>query len=188
MGMSTSAAKRGKKREAEFDPDKQWGLLPTASSGGGSTYVLSGHVISSSQADVFVGERMGREAQARAQRKATGREVDKVLKQLMEKDRDGMRSVLRAREAGGTKVKEGKKATDNELMAEDVQVKKNQGYSASIIKGIGFNPASSSFLGGKKTENCVAIDKVRSCSCVLLSQVTHGSWTCISWRYSRNCM
>jgi minichromosome maintenance protein 10 len=187
MGMSTSAAKRGKKREAEFDPDKQWGLLPTASStGGGSTYVLSGHVISS-QADVFVGERMGREAQARAQRKATGQEVDKVLKQLMEKDRDGMRSVLRAREAGGTKVKEGKKAKDNESMAEDVQVKKGQGYSASIIKGIGFNPASSSFLGGKKTENCVAIDKVGSC-CVLLSQVTHGPWTFISWRYSLNCM
>ena len=186
MGMSMSAAKRGKRREAEYDPDKQWGLLPAGSSiGGGSTYVLSGHVISSSQADIFVGERMGREAQARAQRKATGQEVDRVLKQLMEKDQEGMRSVLRAREAGGAKVKERKKAKDNESIAEDVQLRKRQGYSTSIIKGIGFDPASTSFVGAKKTENCVAIDKV--CSCVLLVQLTHGPRTFISWRYSRNC-
>ncbi len=157
MGMSTSAARRGKRREAEFDPDKQWGLLPTGPSTGGSTYVLSGHVVSSSQADIFVGERMGREAQARAQRKATGQEVDKVLKKLMGKDKDGMRSVLRAREAG---VKEKKKPKEDETTTEDAKLRKHQGYSTSVIKGIGFDPASSSIVGGKKTENCVVVDKV----------------------------
>lgn len=172
MGMSTSAARRSKRREAEFDPDKQWGLLPTSSSaGGGSTYVLSGHVVSS-QADIFVGERMGREAQARAQRKAASQEVDKVLKQLVEKDKDGMRPVLRAREAG-TKERKKQKPKDDETTTEDAKLRKYQGYSTSVIKGIGFDPASSSIVGGKKTENCIVVDKV--CFQTPSPQVTYRS-------------
>ncbi|KAK2462015.1 hypothetical protein APHAL10511_006478 [Amanita phalloides] len=161
MGMSTSAAKRGRRREAEFDPEKQWGLLPSTSSAGtGSTYVLSGHVISS-QSDTFIGERVGREAQARAQRQAAGREVEKTLKRLMEKDRDGMRSVLRAREVGGAGVKDGKKAKKDTTAEDDLTVKKDQGYSVDVIKGIGFNPATLSITGGRKNiDNCIVVEKL----------------------------
>ncbi|KAF8624888.1 hypothetical protein AX15_005756 [Amanita polypyramis BW_CC] len=165
MGMSTSAANKGKRQGSDFDPDKQWGMLPNSSStGGGTTYVLSGHVISSSQSDTFVGERIGREAQARAQRKAAGQEVEKVLKQLMDKDKDGMRSVLRAREAGGIKPKDERKQKKDEVVTEEAKPMKSQGYSTKVIKGIGFDPSALSInvAGGskKRIENGTAIDKL----------------------------
>ena len=47
-----------------YDPARQWGLKPgpsalDSSSGGGSTYVMSGHIISNSSK--FVAENIGRE-------------------------------------------------------------------------------------------------------------------------------
>ncbi|KAM6490657.1 hypothetical protein JOM56_014000 [Amanita muscaria] len=171
-GMSSSAAvRKGRKRAEEFNPEKQWGLVPNGSSNGGATYVLSGHIISSSQSsDIFVGEKMGREAQARAQRKAAGQEVEKTLKQLMERDKDGMRSVFRAREVGNAIVKE-KKARKQESGKEKekkaakekkeepatqqppVGERKSLRYSAHVIKGIGFDPAAlsaASLAGARK--------------------------------------
>ncbi|KAF8630273.1 hypothetical protein AX17_005459 [Amanita inopinata Kibby_2008] len=159
MGMTASAAvKKGRKHEAEFDPDKQWGMLPSGSSNGGTTYVLSGHVISS-QSDIYIGERMGREAQAKAQRKAAGQETEKALKLLATRDRDGMKSVLRAREAGGSGMKITKKSLE-ESVAEEAQAKKGPGYSVSVIKGIGFNPVALAVAtagGAKKQVECYAV-------------------------------
>ncbi|PFH53007.1 hypothetical protein AMATHDRAFT_73817 [Amanita thiersii Skay4041] len=162
MGMSTTAVKKRRKHESEFDPDRQWGLMPSSTSGGGgATYVLSGHVVSSSQSDIYVGERMGREAQARAQRKVAGKEVEKTLSQLLQRDKEGMRSVLRAREAGGMKEigKENKNAGESGVEA---NMRKNQGYSAQVIKGIGFDPSAQALVAqGKKMDNLATANKAQ---------------------------
>ncbi|KAL0952672.1 hypothetical protein HGRIS_006916 [Hohenbuehelia grisea] len=100
-GMSTSAAP---KRKPAFDSQRQWGLLPPSSasssttfSAPAATYVVSGHVVSSG-----VSEAMGREGQARAQRKLQAHESDRALKKLLRRDKEGMRAVLAAREVGSS--------------------------------------------------------------------------------------
>lgn len=62
--------------------------------------MVSGHIVGGSAGDprsVFVAETMGREGQAKAKRKF-GRDADRELKTLLERDKEGMRAVIRARE------------------------------------------------------------------------------------------
>lgn len=115
-GLSTAA-----KRKPKYDPARQWGLTPLESSlsadpNVGTTYVVSGHIVGSNSASgpnsnsnsgagagngLFVGETLGREAQARAMRRARGRgEDDESVRTLLERDRKGggTRAVLAARE------------------------------------------------------------------------------------------
>ncbi|TFK72388.1 hypothetical protein BDN72DRAFT_957386 [Pluteus cervinus] len=102
-GMSTSAvSKRSKNNASSYDPARQWGLKPEPDSGG-STYVVSGHVISGGggpRADgLYVGENYGREGQAKAKRQSVKGADKELLKKLMERDKEGMKTVLAARVA-----------------------------------------------------------------------------------------
>jgi minichromosome maintenance protein 10 len=99
--MSSSSAPT---RKPAYDPVRKWGLKPEPSvvgrTGGSATYVVSGHIVGGPAGDsqsVFVAETMGREGQAKAKRKF-GRDADRELKALLEKDKEGMRAVVRARE------------------------------------------------------------------------------------------
>ena len=98
--MSTSSKPA---RKPAYDPARQWGLKPEPSiggTGGSTTYLVSGHVINGSTQDsrsLFVGEKMGREGQAKAKRKF-GRDADRELKALLERDKEGMKAVVRARD------------------------------------------------------------------------------------------
>lgn len=108
--MSTTAVKRN----PDYDPMRKYGLLPDPSKpsmtdGGDATYVVSGHVVSSGKATsgMFLGENVGREAQSKAQRQAKDRATEKSLQKLLERDREGMTVVQKARDAA-KKIREEK--------------------------------------------------------------------------------
>ncbi|KAF9468289.1 hypothetical protein BDZ94DRAFT_1209274 [Collybia nuda] len=168
-GMSTSAAP---KRKPAYDPARQWGLKPpdSDSRGGSSTYVVSGHIVGGSSMDsrsLYATENIGREGQAKAKRRLSGKDADRALKGLLERDKEGMRAVMKAREMGkatqegeesgkakkrkgAEKTKEGssKKSrskgkgledSNDDFPKPEVHLGKNA-YSAEIIKQIGFDP------------------------------------------------
>ena len=175
--MSSSA-----KRKSKYDPSRQWGLKPEGStSSGGSTYVVGGHVVSGSSADpraMFIGESVGREAQAKAARKLAAKDGDKVLQRLLSRDKEGARALASAREfakrkerpeKGGPKSSKGKdKARDDVGSMEQLQAhtddagehkaRKNV-YSAELIKQLGFDPTSKD---GKPSKDANVLNKVRS--------------------------
>lgn len=109
-GMSATAIKR----KPDYDPMRKYGLLPDPSKpsmtdGGDATYVVSGHVVSSGKATsgMFMGEKVGREAQSKAQRQAKERATEKSLQKLLDRDREGMSVVRKAREVA-LKIREEK--------------------------------------------------------------------------------
>ena len=116
MGVSSGS----QKRKAAYDPQRKWGLAPANGSAGpsssskagaeGPTYVVAGHIVAGAAAgkhDMFLKETVGREAQARAARKANSHDTDVALKRLLARDKEGMRAVQEAREfAKGTKKKQ----------------------------------------------------------------------------------
>ena len=160
--MSSSATKR----KSEYDPARQWGLKPEEREGAGSTYILSGHVVSNgpNSSSLFVSERMGQDAQAKAARVVSKKETDRALAQLLKRDKDGMRAVKAAREHGrkmnsagdggeGGSGKGGKGA--NERKAKERQLSNSDqnsdsetdrpvknAYSANLIKALGFDPTA----------------------------------------------
>ncbi|KAG2144018.1 hypothetical protein BD769DRAFT_1421099 [Suillus cothurnatus] len=173
-GMTSSSSK---KRKADYDPQRQWGLQPSEASGsrgGNATYVVSGHVVGGSNRDVssmFVAENMGREGQARAKRKLI-QDADRELKLLLERDKEGMRAVAKAREIGtmptkrtsdgATDKKSAKlkqKARDSDGISESDAPQTKLAYSADIIKKLGFDPAAKT--GQKRAVQCAVQDKVR---------------------------
>ncbi|TFK36538.1 hypothetical protein BDQ12DRAFT_633779 [Crucibulum laeve] len=154
-GMSTTSAP---KRKPAYDPARQWGLKPDDNIAGvGSTYVVSGHIVGGSGADsrtLFITENMGREGQAKAKRKLE-KDADKTLKALLQKDKEGMRAVMKAREVGKAIAKKDdseKKRTDNGSSKgkrraretsddETLEDKKMcHSFSAEMIKQLGFDP------------------------------------------------
>ncbi|KAF9054063.1 hypothetical protein BJ165DRAFT_1337984 [Panaeolus papilionaceus] len=95
-GMSSTSTH---KRNPAFDPQRQYGLIPDEPKGG-STYVLSGHVVAGTSSDprtMFAAENMGREGQAKAKRRLDA-QADAALKKLLMRDKDGMKAVMAARE------------------------------------------------------------------------------------------
>ncbi|KDQ20112.1 hypothetical protein BOTBODRAFT_51459 [Botryobasidium botryosum FD-172 SS1] len=161
-GMS-STAHAGKSKN--YDPDRKWGLQPAngasrpsgdASSGGGATYLFSGHVINS-RAE-YVSEKLGRERGEREERKRK-KEEEAVLGKLL--SRDGGRSVgalavekaRRAvlKEKGKGKEKEMSKAGDSDEdatgNAEESGSKKGNAYSAQAMRSIGFDPTPKGIRG-----------------------------------------
>lgn len=163
--MSTSAAHKSKNR---YDPLRKWGLKPSDDvAGNGATYMVSGHVVSGSSADprtMFIGETMGREGQARAKRVVDGKDSDRALKALLQRDKEGMKAVMKAREVNRELVKESKsgknaknanvapkkrKKAQNSSDEEDDGDQDNSkddnlrktAYSAGIIKSLGFDPS-----------------------------------------------
>lgn len=157
--MSTSSAP---KRKPLYDPARQWGLKPTDSDSGGATYIVSGHIVNGSKLDsrsLYAIESIGREGQAKAKRKLSGKDADRALKNLLERDKEGMRAVMKAREAGtqtgnsrkGEKNDKGKGKETKPLVeahedrerpameSDNATTTKNR-YSAQVIKHLGFNP------------------------------------------------
>ncbi|KDQ09041.1 hypothetical protein BOTBODRAFT_37419 [Botryobasidium botryosum FD-172 SS1] len=153
-GMS-STAHAGKSKH--YDPDRKWGLDPAngasrpsgdASSGGGATYLFSGHVINS-RAE-YVGEKLGRERGEHEERKRKNEEETVLGKPL---SRDGGRSVgaLAAEKARRAVLKEKGKETEKSQAGEseggaaagDAKgsgSKKGSAYSAQAMRNIGFDP------------------------------------------------
>ncbi|KIM41854.1 hypothetical protein M413DRAFT_71601 [Hebeloma cylindrosporum] len=186
-GMTTSSTH---KRKSAYDPMRQWGLKPEDNSSNGATYVLSGHIVTGSSSDprsVHLPESMGREGQAKAKRKLAGKEADRALKELLERDKEGMKAVMKAREAHVSKEKDkdkdkmkrasrsvaGKKRTkktldsdeeesehDDGFQPEDDNIRKTA-YSAGVIKSLGFDPSMKP--GQRRGENKGIQNKV----CVL---------------------
>jgi minichromosome maintenance protein 10 len=164
----TSGLGDNTKKKPAYDPARQWGLKPEGSSSG-STYVFSGHVISGSAGDsrsMYIGETIGREAQARASR-ISAKDADRTLKALLEKDKEGTRALLKARQASGRG--DANKGTDmtsskrkSETLPEDSeeeegssqsQLPRKNAYSADVIRKLGFDPTSKA---GKKNKHEVA--------------------------------
>ncbi|KAF8889089.1 hypothetical protein BD779DRAFT_1623344 [Infundibulicybe gibba] len=165
-GMSTTAAP---KRKPAYDPSRQWGLKPTEPEVDGATYVVSGHIVSGSANDpntLHISETIGREGQARARRRTAGQNADRTLKALLERDKEGMKAVIKAREvgmegkeeqkeklgkrkpnpAGNGKTKVADLSNENESADEapaintaEIQLAKHS-YPAAVIKKLGFDP------------------------------------------------
>jgi len=123
---------------------------------------------------------MGREGQVKAKRKLAGKEADRALKELLERDKEGMRVVMEAREAYTGKgknaeldkdgAKQGSKSTvgkertkkrldsdegesdgdEDGLRPKDDNMRKTT-YSAGIIKSLGFDPSMKP--GQRRIEN-----------------------------------
>ncbi|TFY67206.1 hypothetical protein EVJ58_g1772 [Rhodofomes roseus] len=163
-GMSTFA----KRKKPDHDPARQWGLKPEPDNNG-ATYVVSGHIISGSNdsKSLFLSESMGRDAQARASRKASTLEADRALQQLLKRDKAGSQALATARafaKKQARKVKKEEKgqprqkakagnASDAESGSEASEEEENQQplkhvYSAQLIKQLGFDPTAKD---GRKT-------------------------------------
>jgi hypothetical protein len=107
MGVGSGS----QKRKADYDPQRKWGLQPANGSvgspsssqlegGEGPTYVVAGHIVAGGAAgkhDMFLKEKVGREAQARAARRTNSRDTDVALKRLLARDKEGMKAVQEAR-------------------------------------------------------------------------------------------
>ncbi|OJT02547.1 DNA replication licensing factor mcm10 [Trametes pubescens] len=158
-GMSMAA-----KKKAAYDPARQWGLKPEREATG-ATYVVQGHVISGADSrSMYVGDNVGRDAQAKAARKLSAVDSEKSLQRLLKRDREGTKILASAREfskkqAAELKLKEGpakKKqkrkagkqpesdAESEDDAASDEEDPKPRGnaYSATLIKQLGFDPTA----------------------------------------------
>ncbi|KAF8554285.1 hypothetical protein OG21DRAFT_1113439 [Imleria badia] len=181
-GMTTTTTL---KRKSEYDPSRQWGLKPEPAAGS-SVYMVSGHVVGGAAGDAFMAEKLGREAQEKAKRRL-GKDADKELKTLLDRDKEGMRAVTKAREVAakmlnasesGKEKGKGKKAgkgkgkavEEDEDETEEPMLSSapaKQAYSASIIKHLGFDPAAK--VGRKRVEDLTIQKKLEALAAV------HGS-------------
>jgi minichromosome maintenance protein 10 len=154
--MSTSSAP---KRKPAYDPTRQWGLKPVEEPSG-ATYIVAGHIVNGSKWDsVHSTENIGREGQAKAKRKLSVKDADRALVNLSKRDKEGMRAVMKARQVGGCDVKKEKKpgtkkekgaaqkanepsvgSDEEESPAEEEPDPTKAGYSAEVIKQLGFDP------------------------------------------------
>ena len=115
---------------------------------------------------MYVGETIGREAQAKAFRIST-KDADHTLKTLLEKDKEGTRALLKARQAacrknGNKDADSSSSNRDSDHIPSDSEegegpsspypLRKNA-YSADVIKKLGFDPTS---RAGKKSKHQVA--------------------------------
>ena len=187
--MSTSSTSSSThKRKTAYDPQRQWGLKPEDGSiGDGATYVISGHLVSGSSSDprtMFLSETIGRDGQAKAKRTMGGGRdaADRALKALLERDKEGMKTVMRAREVGkvlikseegrkeGSKSERGKgkrnQVADDEEEEEESdegldargEKKRQSFYSAGVIRSLGFDPSIK--IGQRRTDNTNSQNKV----------------------------
>ena len=186
MGMGPGS----QKRKAAYDPQRKWGLRPADGSvgspsssqlegGEGPTYVVAGHIVAGGAAgkhDMFLKEKVGREAQARAARRTNSRDTEVALKRLLARDKEGMRAVQEARkfakkakarekhqiangkvkggdagdgDSSGNNDEEDDDALDDRTRSTTTKKKKknNNAYSARVIKELGFDPTVNSLRG-----------------------------------------
>ena len=188
-GMSSTASSTHKHKTA-YDPQRQWGLKPEDGSiGDGATYVVSGHIVSGTSSDprtMYLSETIGRDGQAKAKRKMGGGKdaADRMLKALLERDKEGMKTVMRAREAGKVLIKseagrkgrskcdqgKGKRKqgvddaeeeedkSDEEPDAPEGERKRQSSYSAGVIRSLGFDPSTK--MGQRRADNTNSQNKV----------------------------
>ncbi|OBZ78039.1 hypothetical protein A0H81_01842 [Grifola frondosa] len=162
-GMSTVA-----KKKLAYDPGRQWGLKPEHENSG-ATYVVSGHVVSGAAdlRSMYIGESMGRDAQAKAARKVSCKDNDRALQRLLKRDRSGTKALVSAREFNrkmeeeSGKEKSQKDATKGKKKAqaaeeaperdsdtdyatdsdpENTKSSRGNAYSATLIRQLGFDP------------------------------------------------
>ena len=112
---------------------------------------------------MYVGETIGREAQAKASR-ISAQDADRALKALLENDKEGTRALIKARQASGRKSAAEKIDSssskqqpdpllgDSEGEGESSHPRKNA-YSADMIRKLGFDPTP---RAGKKSKHEVA--------------------------------
>jgi minichromosome maintenance protein 10 len=136
---------------------------------------------------IYATENLGREGQAKAKRKLSGKDSDKALQGLLERDKDGMRAVIKAREAGKVRVvdheetgkkdraRKRKRKQEDEDEDEDEGAKRDRtveneasnnpalpsknAYSAEVIKNLGFDPVART--GQRRGEDSDMQKKVR---------------------------
>jgi minichromosome maintenance protein 10 len=115
---------------------------------------------------MYVGETVGREAQAKASR-ISAKDADRTLMALLEKDKEGTRALIKARQAFGrkdaskdtnpssSKPKPDPLAGDSEEEDGSSQAHppRKNAYSADVIRKLGFDPTSKA---GKKDKHEVA--------------------------------
>jgi len=164
----TSGLGNNSKKKPAYDPVRKWGLKPEDPSSG-STYVFSGHVISGSGGDsrsMYVGETLGREAQAKASR-VSAKDADRTLKALLEKDKEGTRALIKARQASGRKdttknTNSSSSKRESDPLSSDSEEEegsshphppRKNAYSADVIRKLGFDPTSKA---GEKSKHEVA--------------------------------
>jgi minichromosome maintenance protein 10 len=191
MGVGSGS----QKRKAAYDPQRKWGLQPANGSvglpsssqlegGEGPTYVVAGHIVAGGAAgkhDMFLKEKLGREAQARAAHQTNSHDTDVALKRLLARDKEGMRAVQEARKfatkakarekqriANGKEVEEddtgdsysGNDDEEDDALADEPRSKTTKkttttnAYSARVIKELGFDPTVKSLRGshGRRRE------------------------------------
>ena len=115
---------------------------------------------------MYIGETIGREAQAKASR-ISAKDADLTLKALLEKDKEGTRALIKARQASSRK--DGAKGTNSSSTqrksdpllgdSEEEEVSSHShlpgknAYSADVIRKLGFDPT---YKAGKKSKHEVA--------------------------------
>jgi len=101
---------------------------------------------------MFIGETIGREGQARAQRKNVG-DVDRVLISLLERDQEGMKTVMLARAASDAKVKALDKVGLQGVVSRDAERLSGKNIrTAQVVKQLGFD-STQKLDQQKKSEN-----------------------------------
>jgi len=111
---------------------------------------------------MYVGETMGREAQAKASR-ISAKDADRTLKALLENDKEGTRALIKARKASGRKSTNSSSSkqesdplpgdSEDEGGSSQPQLTRKNAYSADVIRKLGFDPTSKA---GKKSKHEVA--------------------------------
>jgi len=115
---------------------------------------------------MYIGETIGREAQAKASR-ISAKDADLTLKALLEKDKEGTRALIKARQASGrkgaTKDIDSPSAqwkpdllpadSEEEEVSSRSHLPRKNAYSADVIRKLGFDPTSKA---GQKSKHEVA--------------------------------
>ncbi|KAH7911259.1 hypothetical protein BJ138DRAFT_1063452 [Hygrophoropsis aurantiaca] len=181
IGTSGMTSASMRKRKSDYDPARQWGLKPIDSDSITSTYIVSGHIVGKSTS---IADTMGREGQAKAARQSS-KDADRELKNLLDRDKEGMKAVLKAREVGarmerasGTSADKGKRSIKGRPIADKAKMPENltktgpdaascstvvttkMAYSAQVIKNLGFDPAAKT--GQKRSDDVVLQRKVQA--------------------------
>ena len=149
-------------RKPAFDPERKWGLLPSAELGSrsnaeGSTYVIPGHVISASGPE-YVDEKIGRGREERAKRRREEKKTDELLNRLLGRDGggDGDRNAAAGAVRKAREVMKTLKGDKDAKVTKGKDCKKD--YSAETMKRFGFDPI---VKGGRENEE----DVQRKVSC-----------------------
>ncbi|KAI0330123.1 hypothetical protein GY45DRAFT_1324208 [Cubamyces sp. BRFM 1775] len=154
FAIGTGGMSSQPKKKPAYDPGRQWGLKPEREADG-ATYVVQGHVISGSGSDsrsLYVAESVGRDAQAKAARKISAVDSEKALQKLLQRDKEGTKALVSAREfskqnaeivvKNGSKRQKAEKVEQKPIEDDEAHKPRRNAYSAQLIRQIGFDPTA----------------------------------------------